>query len=126
MLDVAEVCRSLGAEVLELDPSAVEQTTETIYNLLQDLDGVKILVLKQECALVRGKRQRHLFKMSLDPERCLGPECGCNRFCTRVFKCPGLIWDAARGKAAIDEAICTGCGVCATICPQGAINKEAL
>ncbi|MCF8033135.1 MAG: 4Fe-4S binding protein [Desulfarculaceae bacterium] len=125
-LDPAEVCRSLGAEVLELDPFEVQKTTETIYDLLQDLDGVKILVLKQECALVRGKRQRLLFKMSLDQERCLGADCGCNRFCTRVFKCPGLIWDPAQGKAAIDEAICTGCGVCATICPQQAIVKEVI
>ena len=73
-VEVAEVCRSLGAEVLVLDPFDVEKTTETIYNLLQDLDGVKILILKQECALVRGKRQRHLFKMSLGPRPLPGPE----------------------------------------------------
>jgi indolepyruvate ferredoxin oxidoreductase alpha subunit len=124
VVDVAAVCRSLGAEVLVLDPFEVEKTTETIYGLLQDLDGVKILILKQECALVRGRRQSHLFKMRLDPELCVGSDCGCNRYCTRVFKCPGLIWDSQKGKAAIDEAICTGCGVCATICPQAAISKE--
>jgi indolepyruvate ferredoxin oxidoreductase, alpha subunit len=126
IIDVAEICRSVGVDVLELDPFDIEETSETIYNLLQDMDGVKVLILKQECALVRSKRQRHLFKMSLDPDRCLGSDCGCNRYCTRVFKCPGLMWDASNGKAVIDEAICTGCGICASICPQGAISKEVV
>ena len=124
VVEIAQVCSSLGAEVQVMDPFDLAETTETIYRSLQELEGIKILILKQECALVRGKRQRHLFKMSLNQEACQGAECGCNRYCTRVFRCPGLIWDAARGKAAIDEAICTGCGVCASICPSAAIVKE--
>jgi indolepyruvate ferredoxin oxidoreductase alpha subunit len=35
-----------------------------------------------------------------------------------------LIWDTAAGRARIDEVICVGCGVCAQICPQGAITLE--
>lgn len=42
-----------------------------------------------------------------------------------IRACPGLIWDKTTGKSKIDEVICTGCGVCADICPQGAIIKEA-
>jgi len=36
----------------------------------------------------------------------------------------GIIWDAEAGKAMIDEVVCTGCGVCATLCPSGAIIVE--
>ena len=61
-------------------------------------------------------------KMSVDSEKCLGEKCGCNRLCTRVFRCPGLIWDAGKGVARIDEVICAGCGVCNQICPAGAIS----
>jgi len=64
--------------------------------------------------------------MVVDQDLCLGERCGCNRLCTRVFKCPGLIWDEIAGKARIDEAICTGCGVCAEICPSLAIRKEVV
>ncbi|RJX32563.1 MAG: indolepyruvate ferredoxin oxidoreductase [Desulfarculus sp.] len=125
-VELAEICRAIGAEVVELDPFDVESTTATIYGLLQDLQGIKVLVLKQECALLRGRRQKLLYRVAVDPDKCRGQECGCHRFCTRVFKCPGLIWDPAAGKADIDEAICTGCGVCASICPAGAIAREAV
>ncbi len=94
--------------------------------MIREERGVKVLILKRECALVSGRKQKRFFKIEIDQERCLGERCGCNRLCTRIFKCPGLIWDQARGKAQIDEAICNGCGVCAGICPAIAIRKEAI
>ncbi|HBC93633.1 MAG TPA: hypothetical protein DCZ10_12265, partial [Pelotomaculum sp.] len=36
----------------------------------------------------------------------------------------GNIWDTTAGKAKIDEAVCAGCGVCAKLCPAGAITVE--
>jgi indolepyruvate ferredoxin oxidoreductase, alpha subunit len=60
----------------------------------------------------------------VDPAKCRGEDCGCNRFCNRVFKCPGLIWNGATGKAEIDQAICAGCGVCIDVCPHFAITRE--
>jgi indolepyruvate ferredoxin oxidoreductase alpha subunit len=62
--------------------------------------------------------------MQVNSERCLGEACGCNRYCSRVFRCPGLIWDEKSGRAQIDEVICVGCGVCTQVCPQQAIEKE--
>jgi len=125
-VDVEALCKALGARVQVKDPFDVQDTTETVYELLQDREGIKVLILKQECALVRAKRQKVLHKVRVDQEQCIGQACGCNRRCTRIFKCPGLAWDPATGKAQIDDAICTGCGVCADICPQSAILKETL
>ena len=126
ILDLEVICKALGAQVEVKDPFDVEATTETILRLLQDLEGVKVLILRRECALVRGRTQKKLFNMEVAQDLCLGEMCGCNRLCTRVFKCPGLIWDTIAGKARIDEAICTGCGVCADICPSSAIRKEVV
>jgi len=124
VLDLKVICESLGAIVQVTDPFDLAATTDAMLKFLQDREGVKVLILKRECALVRSKKQKKLFEVEVDQERCLGETCGCNRLCTRVFKCPGLYWDRTTGKACIDEAICTGCGVCAEICPASAIQKE--
>lgn len=125
ILDLRTLCQSLGAKVEVVDPFDVEGTIAAILKMVQMVKGVKALILKRECALVSGRRQKRLYKVELNQERCLGESCGCNRLCTRVFKCPGLRWDKVKGKAEIDEAICNGCGVCADICPALAIQKEA-
>jgi indolepyruvate ferredoxin oxidoreductase alpha subunit len=126
VVDIEALCKAVGAQVEVKNPFDVQDTTETIYELLQDREGVKVLILRQECALVRAKRQKLLYKVRVNQERCIGQECGCNRRCTRIFMCPGLVWDPVTGKARIDEAICTGCGTCADICPQSAILKETI
>ncbi|MBW2101125.1 MAG: 4Fe-4S binding protein [Deltaproteobacteria bacterium] len=124
VLALEALCEALGARVEAADPFDVKETTGTILRLLRDREGVKVLILRRECALVRSRRQGKLFRVEVDPEKCLGDRCGCNRLCTRVFRCPGLVWDRENQRTRIDEAICTGCGVCADICPESAIRKE--
>jgi indolepyruvate ferredoxin oxidoreductase alpha subunit len=36
--------------------------------------------------------------------------------------CPAITFKD--GKATIDETACIGCGLCANVCPFGAIEKE--
>jgi indolepyruvate ferredoxin oxidoreductase alpha subunit len=126
VIGLKAICEVFGARVEVVDPFDVATTVETLLRLLQDEKGVKVLILRRECALVSAKHQKRLYKVEVDTERCLGENCGCNRLCTRLFICPGLMWDKEAGKARIDEAICTGCGVCAEICPAMAIQKEAV
>jgi indolepyruvate ferredoxin oxidoreductase alpha subunit len=126
IIDLKGICEAFGAYVEVVDPFDTEETIKTMLRMIRMERGVKVLVLKRECALVSGKRQKKLFQVEVDQGRCLGEACGCNRLCTRIFKCPGLIWEQSKGKARIDEAICNGCGVCAGICPASAIHKEAI
>lgn len=121
---IEDLCLSLGLKTVVRNPFDLEATAAAVYNLLQEQSG-RVLILRQECALVRGKKTSHLHKITLNASRCIGEDCGCGRLCTRVFRCPGLRWDAATQKTEIDDAICTGCGVCADICPAGAIIKES-
>jgi indolepyruvate ferredoxin oxidoreductase, alpha subunit len=126
VIDIAEVCRGLGIRVKVMDPFDLQSTINEVYQLLQDRSGVKVLIFRQECALVRAKGQKAHYRVWVDSNRCLGEDCGCNRFCSQVFKCPGLVWDPGKKKVRIDEAICNGCGVCTKICPQSAISGEVL
>jgi indolepyruvate ferredoxin oxidoreductase alpha subunit len=122
-VDIARVCEAMGAKVVIGDPFQLEETRATINALLEE-EGVKVLILRQICALSPEKKGKKGYTMGIDESRCLGEACGCNRLCTRIFRCPGLIWDKGKNKSKIDEVICVGCGVCADICPSGAIMRE--
>lgn len=120
---IEDLCRSLGVHTVVGDPFDLDAATRTIVDLLEE-EGTKVLILRRECALVTAKRTTERPKIRVVSEQCIGEECGCNRLCTRVFRCPGLNWSGETGKAKIDEAICSGCGVCVDVCPSGAIVKE--
>ncbi len=127
VVNMEALCRSLGAKVEVCDPFELKSTTETLLRLIADEEpGAKVVIMRRVCELVRGRREKRApYKMHVDLDKCAGDSCGCNRLCIRLFGCPGLMWDKEAGKAKIDEAQCTGCGVCTDICPQGAIIKEA-
>jgi indolepyruvate ferredoxin oxidoreductase alpha subunit len=123
-LDPARICEAMGATVRKCNPFDLEETQRNLFELLEKKDGVKVLVLSKPCALSPERKAKKDFEMAVDEAVCLGENCGCNRLCTRVFKCPGLIWDKEKHVAKIDEVICAGCGVCADICPSGAIQRK--
>ncbi len=124
-VDVESFCRAIGLPAQVVDPYDLGAAQEALYDALQQPDGLRVLIFRRVCALVQGRRGGHPWRMSVDEKLCRGEDCGCHRYCTRVFRCPGLVFDEARGRAAIDEVVCVGCGVCAQICPAGAIKAQA-
>ena len=123
-LDIQKICEAMGVQVEVADPFNFMAAKETIADVMKISNGVRVLILKQACALSPGKKGKKAWNLSVDPQKCLGESCGCNRLCTRVFKCPGLIWDPKTKKTSIDDFVCVGCGVCAQVCPQNAMIIE--
>lgn len=121
-LSIKAICESLGCRVEVSDPFNVKETSELIYEMTQE-DGLKILILEQPCATLAAKTRKKR-KVWVDTDKCKGNDCGCDKFCSRVWGCPANIWDFEKGCAAIDEVVCVGCGVCAKVCPAGAIQVE--
>jgi indolepyruvate ferredoxin oxidoreductase alpha subunit len=122
-VDIPEMCKAMGAKVRVCDPFDLENTRRTLLDMIEE-KGVKVAVLRQICALSPEKKGKKKFEMSVNQHVCVGDNCGCNRVCTRIFKCPGLLWDKQEKAARIDEVICAGCGVCASVCPSGAIQRK--
>jgi indolepyruvate ferredoxin oxidoreductase alpha subunit len=123
-LSLEMICRAMGATVRVCDPFNIAATQETLLDLMENEPGAKVLILRQICALSPERKGKKPFEMSIDKDICRGVDCGCNRLCTRIFSCPGLVVDDEKGHAHIDEVQCVGCGVCASICPSGAITKK--
>jgi len=123
-IDIEAVCRAFGAKVAVTDPFDLAGTKQKLLQALSDPVGPKVIIMRRKCAMLKIKEEKAPFKVQVSPGKCIGEDCGCNRLCTRVFKCPGLMWDKKTAKARIDEVICIGCGVCADICPEKAILKE--
>ncbi|MBA3027833.1 MAG: indolepyruvate ferredoxin oxidoreductase [Desulfobacteraceae bacterium] len=123
-LDIEKICRAVGARVEVSDPFDLEKTLNLLNLLMEDKKGAKVLILRKACALSPERKTEKKYSMKVDEDRCRGANCGCNRLCTRIFKCPGLIWNESSGHSRIDEAICVGCGVCGDICPEQAIIRE--
>jgi len=120
-IDSAKFCQSLGCKVVVTDPFDIKGTTNKLLQLLKE-DGVKVLIMRRKCELLRMREERkYPYTVWVDIEKCRGEDCG---FCTKSFKCPGLPWDIETEKALINEAVCSGCGVCIEICPFGAIIRE--
>jgi indolepyruvate ferredoxin oxidoreductase alpha subunit len=124
-VNIEGICRAIGAKVEIRDPFNLKKTQEALKEMIRDTDGAKVLILRRGCALDPEKKFKRKYKMSVDPERCMGDK-GCERVCTRVFSCPGLVWDTEEKVTKIDEVICVGCGVCESICPFRAIIKEEI
>ncbi|MDQ5984908.1 MAG: hypothetical protein CSYNP_03447 [Syntrophus sp. SKADARSKE-3] len=123
-LDIEAICRAMGALVEVSDPFLLEETRQKLNRMMEHKEGAKVLILRQACALSPEKKRKKRFDVTIDETICLGESCGCNRLCTRVFGCPGILWDKEKQVSRIDEIICAGCGVCADICPVGAIKKK--
>ncbi len=117
-LDVTKVCEGLGVEFIRtVDPLKVKETTQAFKEALE-FQGAAVVITKSPCALLIDRAYRKKGKVrtkyTVDQEKCRH----CN-LCTRQFACPAFY--VKDNDHFIDPAICLGCGVCAQVCPFGAM-----
>jgi len=82
-------------------------------------DGPAVLITREACALLPSARKRYLPLQVTD--QCNG--------CTVCFRigCPAILKSVEldpkynRPLAIIDQELCTGCEICAQVCPRDAI-----
>ena len=123
-VDMEALCRGIGCQVTVADPFDLKETTKTLCRLLKEDRGVRVLILRRVCEILRMKREKVVpFRMSLNLVKCHGEDC---HICLTRLRCPGLVLNPSTARVEIREDICSGCGVCAQVCPFGAISKEEL
>jgi len=112
-ISLEEICRSLGAGLVETaDPYDLDSMIET-FERARDHPGLSVVVAKQACVISEMRAGIRRPRLRVDEEKCGG----C-KLCID-FGCPAIEFD---GKVARINALCSGCGVCAKICPQQAME----
>ena len=116
-VDMEQVLRGVGVTIVEtVNPLCHKQAVETVARVAAE-PGVKAIIFKYPCIAMASDYAKHL--RDVGPVQILSEKCiQCGK-CIRELGCPALI--LKDGKVAIDETLCTGCGLCRQICPTGAI-----
>ena len=87
-MDIEALCRSLGIRVEVTDPFDLEGTTSKLLDLMRDDGGVRVLISRRTCALVRARREEQPYEVHVDTEKCRGDSCGCARLCNAHIPVP--------------------------------------
>jgi indolepyruvate ferredoxin oxidoreductase alpha subunit len=106
------ICRALGAGFVEtISPYDLDMAVET-FQRARDYPGLSVVIAKQEC-VITARRHGHKAKSFRVNENCIGCQACID------FGCPAI---ELENETARINSLCTGCGVCAKICPSSAIE----
>jgi indolepyruvate ferredoxin oxidoreductase alpha subunit len=115
-VSIEELVKGCGVQdVHVVQPFKVKKTIEAV-RASYEYDGLSVIISRDFCPLfAKGigelKRTRP-FYVNLD--KCKG-----HRVCIDELACPAMSLD--ENNVSIDENMCTGCALCAQICPENAI-----
>ncbi len=117
--DIAKACGVKFVEVV--DPFDLKKATGTIEKAIR-FEGPAVIVSRRLCTIIeqreKRKRKEPIIPYCIDQDKC-NPKCNA---CIELLGCPAII--KQDGKTVIDSSLCTGCGVCAQVCPYKAIIEE--
>ena len=121
-LDYRKLAEAVGIEhIFETDAYDIAGITEVLKKVKQ-LDGPKLIINRGRCVLLDLKKLK-VVPFEVDPDKCIA--------CGQCFKlgCPAINTgepnEKGKKRARIDPLFCTGevCGLCAQVCPTGAISQ---
>ncbi|KAA0004316.1 MAG: indolepyruvate ferredoxin oxidoreductase subunit alpha [Thermoplasmata archaeon] len=114
-IDIAKLVKGMGVKHVEVvNPYNLKATKEAFKRALE-YEGLSVVIAKAPCILLDLKRRRKRITFEVVQEKCTR----CQE-CINNFACPAFYRDGEQIK--INDALCTGCGFCVQVCPEGAIK----
>lgn len=111
-IDIATVLKGLGVGFVEKANPFEQKTAIEVVRRAAAHEGVSVVIFEAPCiALLRDTSP-----CTVD-DTC--KKCG---KCAREIGCPAIRFDET-GRAVIEPSLCTGCGLCRSVCPFGAIRQ---
>lgn len=110
-INIESVLRGIGVTTVETVNPLDHKAAISCVKRTADLSGVKAIIFKSPC-IATVKPDTPLF---VEQKTCIS----CKK-CIRELGCPALV--IQNGKVTIDSSLCTGCTLCAQLCPTGAIQ----
>ncbi len=113
-IEIEPLVRALGVNhVTTVKPYNLKKSIAAIRAAVQ-FDGVSVVIAKEKCTLyAKALKQLHGKAFQIT-DRCTN-----HRDCISDLGCPAFFLEG--DKVHIDPDICTGCAVCAQVCPEHAI-----
>jgi len=113
-VSIEKVVRAIGVEhVTVIKPYKVKKSIEAIKESIS-YEGVSVIISEEICALYANALKLPKHKPFNITDKCKN-----HRTCIDSLACPAFyIWN---DRVKIDANLCTGCAVCAQICPENAI-----
>ena len=122
-MSLEELVKAIGVkQVRVIDPTDLAACKEAINWGFEQKEPA-VIITRYPCALKKYSRQdkeefRPLSKCRVDPEKCIGCKA-----CIRTG-CPALSYNETTKKVTVLSAQCTGCAICAQVCPKKAIEED--
>ncbi len=110
-VSIEDTLHGIGVKTVEtVNPLHLQEAIDCVKRVAVQ-DGVKAIIFKSPCAVLikSGKPAQ------IEESKCI--QC---KKCIRTLGCPAIMLQD--GKVQIEQALCTGCGLCAQVCPTVAIG----